>query len=62
MNKDIPDNSVVAGVPARVIKKLDEYLDKRALEEAVRGIGGESVTPEAEEYMWKKFWANKEKD
>lgn len=59
INKDIPDNCVVAGVPARVIKKLDEYLDKRVLDEAVRGIGGETVTPEAEEYMWKSFWAER---
>lgn len=56
INKDVPDNCVVAGVPARVIKKLDEYLDKRVLEEAVRGIGCEAVTPEAEEYMWNRFW------
>ena len=25
---DVPDNSVVAGVPARVIKTSDEYFDK----------------------------------
>ena len=28
VTKDVPDNSVVAGVPARVIKTTDEYLDK----------------------------------
>lgn len=28
VSRDIPDNSVVAGVPARVIKSIDEYLDK----------------------------------
>lgn len=27
VTKDIPDNSVVAGVPAKVIKSLDEYYD-----------------------------------
>lgn len=61
VNKDIPDNSVVAGVPARVIKTLDEYLKIRVLDKAVRGIGGEAVTQEAEEYMWKKFWEEREK-
>lgn len=28
VNKDIPDNVVVAGIPARVIKSLDEYKEK----------------------------------
>ena len=28
VTKDIPDNSVAAGVPARVIKTVDEYLEQ----------------------------------
>ena len=28
VTKDIPDNSVVAGVPARVIETIDEYYKK----------------------------------
>lgn len=28
VTKDIPDNSVAAGVPARVIKTIDEYFEK----------------------------------
>lgn len=28
VTKDIPDNSVVVGVPGRVIKSADEYLEK----------------------------------
>lgn len=28
VTKDVPDNSVVAGVPARVIKTIDEYFEK----------------------------------
>lgn len=28
VSRDIPDNSVAAGVPARVIKSADEYLEK----------------------------------
>ena len=59
INKDIPDNSVVAGVPAKVIKTFDDYLEKRALDESVKGIGGEAVTKEAEEFLWEKFWKDK---
>ena len=28
VTRDIPDNSVAVGVPARVIKTADEYLEK----------------------------------
>lgn len=28
VSKDIPDNSVVVGVPAKVIKSADDYLEK----------------------------------
>ena len=28
VTKDIPDNSVAAGVPARVIETIDEYYEK----------------------------------
>ena len=28
VNKDVPDNSVVAGVPARVIETIEEYVEK----------------------------------
>ena len=31
ITKDIPDNSVVVGVPGRVIKTADEYLEKAKL-------------------------------
>ena len=36
--KDVPDNSVVAGIPARVICSIDEYFEKRkkkSLEESL---------------------------
>lgn len=57
INKDVPDNSVVAGIPAQVVKTLDEYLSKREKDESlVSGIGDEAVTLEAEKIMWNKFW------
>ena len=55
VNRDIPDNCVVAGVPARVIKTFDEYLEKRNKDEIITGLGGEVVSPEAEETLWEKF-------
>ena len=56
INRDIPDNCVVAGVPAKVIKTFDEYLEKRSMDEAVKGIGKEAVSPEAEKYLWDMFY------
>ena len=28
VTKDVPDNSVVAGIPAKVVCTIDEFLDK----------------------------------
>ncbi len=33
VNRDIPDNCVAAGIPAKVVCTLDEYLQKRMAEE-----------------------------
>lgn len=60
VNRDIPDNCVVAGVPARIIKSFDDYLKKRNLDEPlVAGIGRESVSLDAEEKMWGRFWRDR---
>ena len=41
VNKDIPDNSVYAGVPARIICSFDEYLKKhKAYSEQFRASFG----------------------
>lgn len=34
VNRDIPDNSVAVGVPAKVIGTLDDYVERRMKEEA----------------------------
>ena len=59
ITKDIPDNSVVAGVPARIIGGFDAFAEKRKkhlypLE--MKPIIGKRITKELEEYMWKKFY------
>ena len=41
--EDVPDNTVVAGVPARVIKQRDEKTDsKTGLEEGLRQLLGQT--------------------
>ncbi len=40
VNKDIPDNVVAAGNPAKVICKLDEYLEKIRAKESPKGVFG----------------------
>ena len=48
VTKDVPENSVVAGVPAKVIGKFDEYIKMR------------KESPDMDEEMaWEKF--NEEK-
>ncbi len=56
INRDIPDNCVVAGVPAKIIKTFDEFVEKKNKDEAVAGIVGETISPEAEKELWEKFW------
>lgn len=58
VTKDIPDNSVVAGVPARVIGTFDDYVEKymkgdRYPEELKPR--GQVVSAELAKYMWEKF-------
>lgn len=38
ISKDIPDNSVVVGVPGKVIKSCDEYLEKAMLNSTKLGF------------------------
>lgn len=54
VNKDVPSNSVVGGVPAGVISLLDDYLEKRrefTVEHPVDNAEQE-ILPECEEEMW----------
>lgn len=41
ITKDVPENSVVAGVPARVIETIEEYAEKNAHALVItKGLGG----------------------
>lgn len=52
VTKDIPDNSVAVGVPAKVIETIDEYKEKHLLEfDYTKSMSKE----EKKEYLLKKY-------
>ena len=55
--KDIPDNSVVGGVPARVICSFDDLVAKRAKGEYPEELkpNKEHMPAELADYLWQKF-------
>lgn len=57
VNKDVPSNSVVGGVPARVISQLDDYLSKRRefIVEHPADNAKQEISSECEEEMWDRF-------
>ena len=55
---DIPDNSVVAGVPARVIGTFDDYVKKYSESETYPKElkpRRQTVSPELAKLMWERF-------
>lgn len=58
VNKDIPDNSVAVGVPAKVIGTFDDYLEKRAKEKTYPDqyhVSGEAVDSQFADWLWSDF-------
>ena len=56
VTKDVPDNSVVGGVPAKVLCGFDEYLIKRKkTNDIVNEFGTERLSVENELAYWKRF-------
>ena len=58
VNKDIPDNSVAVGTPARVIGSFDDFVAKRRAEKTypdeLKPIG-HAITKELEDWCWNDF-------
>ena len=56
VTKDVPENSVVGGVPAKIICTMDEYLGKRKeLYPREMAPKKQVVSEELEKWMWDKF-------
>lgn len=65
VTKDIPSNSVIAGVPARVIETMDEYLSKamHRLEYPAEMVPNkQTVSPKLIDFFWNEFKAQRSKD
>lgn len=62
VNKDIPDNSVAVGSPARVIGTFEDFVTKRKVMDVypdeLTPIG-HMITKELEEWCWNDFNARR---
>ena len=62
VNKDVPDNSVVAGIPARVIGSFEDFVQKRANEKTYPDsfrASGESLSSEFADWLWDDFYKSR---
>lgn len=56
ITKDVPDNCVVAGVPAKVISTFEEYVKKRSEGSMDTTSEVESVSANTETEQWRLFY------
>ena len=61
INKDVPNNSIMGGVPAKVIGRFEDFMNKRILDnrqfnDSDLNPDGETVSKELEEICWRYFY------
>ena len=64
INKDVPDNSVVDGVPAKVIGSFDEFVHHGINENTYPNefhVVGEAVDDKFARWLWTEFYRTREK-
>lgn len=65
VNRDIPDNSIVAGVPAKVIGTFDTFVNKKKNEKGYPDkyrVVDESVDKDFAEWLWEEFYSSRIKE
>lgn len=63
ITKDVPDNCVVAGVPARVISSFEKYLEKRnSVTDNNILINAEDMPVDLETRYWRRFQNERERN
>lgn len=63
VNRDIPDNSVVAGVPARVICSFEEFVEKRKKDVSYPdkiATSNQRISDELIDWCWEQFRKKRE--
>lgn len=58
INKDIPDNTVVAGVPSRILGSFEDFVEKRKKVCYVHKVDNkqQNVSYECENELWENFY------
>ena len=59
VNKDVPSNSVVAGIPAKVVGTYEDFIHKRIDQTSYPSNlspSHEVVSPELSNYLWESFY------
>lgn len=56
VNKDVPNDSVVAGVPCRVVSSFETFVDKRAKKVVNKySVINQRIPDEMAEWYWEEF-------